>query len=225
MRAASEHKPKRKKVTTHPMERRWPWQTMLLWLVAVVLINAIWMNVAGQSAPNEINAEGKFQPHREVNISPVFGSSSAIPATLESTFSSTSVDQANLSIAIKKDNTTVVYSWSGQLSDTVPVWSGELEPGTYTVETIVDEGVLVVQQLELQPFGSIQNAGHVVLTLLLIALAWGEQGVRALLARWKPVQKATQSAEKTPFKASKLSHEDEQLGWNENDSPWREPLR
>jgi hypothetical protein len=60
---------------------------------------------------------------------------------------------------------------------------------------------------------------------LLIALAWGEQGVRALLARWKPVQKATQSAEKTPFKASKLSHEDEQLGWNENDSPWREPLR
>ena len=39
------------------MERRFPWQTMLLWVVAVVLINTIWMNVASQSAPNEINAE------------------------------------------------------------------------------------------------------------------------------------------------------------------------
>ena len=207
------------------MERRLPWQTMLLWVVAVVLINAIWMNVAGQSAPNEINSEGKFQPHREVNISPVFGSSAAIPATLESTFSSTSLDQANLSIALKKDNLTVVYSWSGQLSDSVPVWSGELEPGTYTVETIVEEGVLVNQQLELQPFESIQAAGHVVLTLLLIAVAWGEQGVRALLARWKPMQTTTKTTEKTPFKAAKFSQEEDQLAWNENDSPWREPLR
>ena len=83
------------------MERRFPWQTMLLWVVAVVLINTIWMNVASQSAPNEINAEGKFQSIREVNISPVFGSDAPIPATLESTFTSTSGDQANLSIAIK----------------------------------------------------------------------------------------------------------------------------
>ncbi len=207
------------------MERRLPWQTILLWVVAVVLINAIWMNVAGQSAPNEINAENQFQTHREVNISPVFGSSAAIPATLESTFSSTSLDQANLSIAIKKDNITVVYSWTGQLTDAVPVWSGELEPGIYTVETIVDEGVLVTQQLELQPFGPIQTAGHVVLTLLLIAVAWGEQGVRALLARWKPVKTETKTTEKTPFKAAKFSQEEDQLAWNENESPWREPLR
>lgn len=207
------------------MERRLPWQTMLLWVVAVVLINTIWMNVASQSAPNEINAEGKFQSIREVNISPVFGSDAPIPATLESTFTSTSVDQANLSIAIKKDNVTVVYSWSGQLSDTVPAWSGELEPGTYTVETIVEEGVLVTQQLELQPFAPIQTAGHVVLTLLLIAVAWGEQGVRALLARWKPVQNVTKKTEKTPFKAAKFSQEEDQSAWNENDSPWREPLR
>ena len=207
------------------MERRLPWQTMLLWVVAVVLINTIWMNVASQSAPNEINAEGKFQSIREVNVSPVFGSDAPIPATLESTFTSTSVDQANLSIAIKKDNVTVVYSWSGQLSDTVPAWSGELEPGTYTVETIVEEGVLVTQQLELQPFAPIQTAGHVVLTLLLIAVAWGEQGVRALLARWKPVQTMTKKTEKTPFKAAKFSQEEDQSAWNENDSPWREPLR
>ena len=160
-----------------------------------------------------------------MNISPVFGSDAPIPATLESTFTSTSVDQANLSIAIKKDNVTVVYSWSGQLSDTVPAWSGELEPGTYTVETIVEEGVLVTQQLELQPFAPIQTAGHVVLTLLLIAVAWGEQGVRALLARWKPVQTMTKKTEKTPFKAAKFSQEEDQSAWNENDSPWREPLR
>lgn len=207
------------------MEQRPVWQTALLWVVAVVLINAIWINVAGQSAPNEINAEGKFQPHREVNISPVLGSSASIPATLETTFSSTALDQANLSVAIKKDNVTTVYSWSGQLTDEAPVWSGELEPGKYVIETTVEEGVMVAQQLELQPFAPIQNAGHIVLTLLLIALAWGEQGVRALLARRKPDKKEAETTEKTPFKASTFGQEEDPLAWSDEDSPWREPLR
>ncbi len=207
------------------MEQRPVWQTMLLWVVAIVLINVIWMNVAGQSAPNEINAEGKFQPHREVNISPVLGSTASIPATLETTFSSIAVNQANLSIAIKKDNVTTVYSWSGQLTDNVPVWTGELEPGRYVIETTIEEGVMVTQELQLQPFAPIQNVGHVALTLLLVALAWGEQGVRTLIARRTPSKQATSPAEKVPFKASKFDQEDDPLAWSDTDSPWREPLR
>ena len=49
------------------MERGWSWQTVLLWVVALVLVNALWLNVAGQSAPNEINAENQFQPYRAVS--------------------------------------------------------------------------------------------------------------------------------------------------------------
>ena len=68
------------------MERRFPWQTMLLWVVAVVLINAIWLNVAGQTAPNEINAEENFNPTARRTSQLSLALHAAIPATFESTF-------------------------------------------------------------------------------------------------------------------------------------------
>ena len=38
------------------MTNRRTWQTALLWVVALVIVNALWLNVVDQSAPNEINA-------------------------------------------------------------------------------------------------------------------------------------------------------------------------
>jgi len=206
------------------MEQTWSWQTVLLWAVAVVLVNVLWLNVAGQPAPNEINAEDQFQTYREVNISPVFGSSSSIPASFETVFSSTSLDDGNVSYTIKLDNETTVHAWSGTLSEEAPVWTGELEPGTYTIKTTVDEGILVEQQLELKPLAAVQTIGHVVLTTLLVLLAWGEQGVRAFLAR-RASSKPVSQDEKAPFKPAGYSHEDNSMAWDESDSPWREPLR
>ena len=206
------------------MERTWSWQTVSLWVVAVLLINVLWLNIAGQSAPNEINAEDQFQTYREVDISPVFGSSAPIPASFEAVYSSTAVVEANISYSIKRDNATLVHAWSGQLSDQVPVWNGELVPGTYTFETNVEEGVLVQQQLDLKPLAAVQTLGHVVLSALLILLAWGEQGVRLLLARRAAALPAKQP-EKSTFKPAAYANEESPLGWDETDSPWREPLR
>ena len=104
------------------------------------------------------------------------------------------------------------------------MWSGALEPGRYTIETLVEEGVLVEQNLDLQPFASVQPHGHVVLTLLLVALAWGEQGVRALLAKRSPSVNNDRN-EKVPFKSTGLQQDDDSMLWEENDSPWRDPLR
>ena len=184
------------------MEGRRSMQSILLWVVAVVLINALWLNVANQSAPNEINSPNQFQTHREVEISPVFGTSASIPAELST-----------------------VFSWSGTLTDDVPIWSGELAPGSYTVETVMEEGVEVQQQLNLKPFAAIQTVGHVVLTLMLVALAWGEQGVRALYARRPRPEAAKSAVEKTPFKSQKFALEDDPLTWDEADSPWRDPIQ
>ena len=206
------------------MSNRRTWQTALLWVVALVIVNALWLNVVDQSAPNEINAENQFQTHREIDISSVFGNDDPIPAELTTRFSSTSLDNANLSVAIKKDNLTVVASWSGDLTSEDVVWSGALEPGRYTIETLVEEGVLVEQNLDLQPFVSVQPHGHVVLTLLLVALAWGEQGVRALLAKRSPSVN-NDRIEKVPFKSTGLEQDDDSMLWEENDSPWRDPLR
>ena len=206
------------------MERAWSWQTVLLWTVAVLLINALWLNVAGQSAPNEINAEDKFQTYREVDISPVFGSSAPIPASFKAVFSSNSLDEANVSYSIKLENETLIHAWAGQLTEQVPVWTGELEPGTYTVETIVEDGVLVQQQLDLTPLAAVQTLGHVVLSALLILLAWGEQGVRFLFSR-RAASKPTIPTETSPFKPVGYAEDEDALGWEEADSPWREPLR
>ena len=147
-----------------------------------------------------------------------------MPAAFETVFSSTSLDEGNVSYAIKLDNETTVHAWSGLLSDEAPVWTGELDPGTYTIETIVDEGIVVEQQLELKPLAAVQTVGHVVLTALLVLLAWGEQGVRALLAR-RAASQPTQQKEKAPFKPAGYSQEENPLSWDASDSPWREPLR
>ena len=203
------------------MEGRRPLQNTLLWVVAVVLINVLWLNVADQSAPNEVNTNEQFQTVREVEISTCLAPRPAIPATFTTSFGSTTVDQANVSFSIKKDNTTTVYSWFGLLTDDVPLWE-EFGTGTYTVETLVEEGVLVEQRLDLQPFAAIQTVGHLVLTLLLVALAWGEQGVRAWYARRTPAEAAKTKA---PFKSKALSNEEDPLIWDENDSPWRDPIR
>jgi cytoskeletal protein RodZ len=206
------------------MEGRRTWQTVLMWAAALVIVNALWLNVAGQTAPNEVNTETQFQTHREIDISSVFGNNAPIPAELTTTFSSTSLDRANVSYAIKKDNQTVVASWSGDLNSNVPKWTGDLEPGSYTIETVVEDGVLVEQNLNLQPFASVQPHGHVVLTLLLVALAWGEQGVRVLLAKRSPSTKPL-PAEKVPFASKGLQQEEDPMDWEDGDSPWRDPVR
>jgi len=206
------------------MERRVTWQSVLMWVIALVIVNALWLNVAGQTAPNEINTKNQFQTHREIDISSVFGNNAPIPAELTTAFSSTSVDSANVSYAIKKNNQTVVASWSGDVNSDVPIWTGELEPGRYTIETVVEDGVLVEQALHLQPFASVQPHGHVVLTLLLVALAWGEQGVRALLAKRSPSTESIPN-EKVPFKSKGFQQEQDSQDWEESDSPWRDPIR
>jgi hypothetical protein len=98
-----------------------------------------------------------------------------------------------------------------------------LEPGTYTIETVTDEGIVTQQELYIKPFAAYQLEGHILLSLLLVGFAFAEQGVRALAGR---LQNTIQQrpVERTPFKRVTRGMPDlEQLP--ENDSPWREPLR
>jgi hypothetical protein len=195
-----------------------------MWVVALVLINVLWMNVAKQTAPNEINSAEQFERFREVNVAPVFGTQDALPAVFSTGFSSLSLDQANVSYTIRLNNESVVASWTGLLTDDVPDWEGELAPGTYVVETVVEEGVLTEQVLLLQPFETVQLTGHLVLSLLLVAIAGLEQGVRRFITKNIEATATPATASPAPFKPSSYS-EQETLEWNETDSPWREPVR
>lgn len=201
------------------------WLNPLLWVSALVLINVLWANVAQQEAPNEVNSAGNFATYREVTVAPVLGSEEAIPASFTTLFSSTSLDQANVSYALKLDNRTVITSWSGMLTDAPPRWSGELEPGIYTVVTEVEEGVEVEQTLTLTPFAPLQVLGHLSLSVLLVVTAVVEQFIRNTITKRKGNKPAVNTTTTTaPFKP--LSHGPEHdEPWEEGASPWRDPLR
>lgn len=199
------------------------WTNPVLWVLALVLINVLWSNVAKQEAPNEINAVNNFEPARELTVGSVFGTAEPLPARLTATFSSTSLDEGNISFSVLLDNQTTVFSWTGLLSDEPPSWQGELEPGTYTILTDVEEGIDVEQIMVLQPFATIQLQGHAVLSTLLIAVAVAEQAVRGWLSSRMPAPQESRPSP-TPFKAASLGSENDTV-WNDGDSPWREPLR
>ncbi len=199
------------------------WTNPVLWVLALVLINVLWSNVAKQEAPNEINAINNFEPARELTVGSVFGSSEPLPARLSVTFSSTSLDDGNISYSVLLDNETTVFSWTGMLSDEPPSWEGELKPGIYTILTDVEEGIDVEQVMVLQPFATIQLQGHAVLSTLLIAVAVAEQAVRGWLSSRIPTSKESRPSP-TPFKVASLGSENDTV-WDDGDSPWREPLR
>ena len=46
-----------------------------LWIVALLIINTIWANVAANEASQQLNDQGfEFQPERQVSLKAVFGS-------------------------------------------------------------------------------------------------------------------------------------------------------
>ena len=207
---------------TISMANRAGWVNPLLWVLAFLVVNAFWSGVAQQEAPNEINTEEKFEPFREVEVAPFLSSDESMPARLTVSFASSTVDQANVSYTLRLNNETVVASWSGMLDEAPPEWDGKLEPGTYVMETQVDEGVTVEQQMWIQPFAPFQVYGHVLLSVLLIATSFLEQGVRRLAQ--KASTEKDSEPEKSPFKGIKQGMPDVMLHEGE-DVIWREPLR
>ncbi|MDB2623749.1 Gmad2 immunoglobulin-like domain-containing protein, partial [Candidatus Poseidoniales archaeon] len=115
---------------------------LVLWPVALLVLNSLWMSVAGGVAPYEINDVDQAIETRTVELDSVFGFSKEMPAEMEVEFTGVSVDDGTVSWIIRDASNSVIAEWSGLLSEGAPNWSGALEPGTYTVETTVDEGIV-----------------------------------------------------------------------------------
>ena len=198
---------------------------LVLWPVALLVLNGLWMSVAGGAAPYEINDEDQPIETRTVELAAVFGQDKSMPAVFEVSFFGTSVDEGNTSWVIRDASNSIVAQWSGMLSDGAPDWSGNLPPGTYTVETTVDEGIAADQVLQIQPFDAYRVEGHVALTGLLVLFAFGEVFVRkkggAYLAKIeanKPEQ-----PEKSPFKPVHNGMPEDDMVLDE-EGPWRAPI-
>ena len=194
-----------------------------MWIVALLVVNSLWSAVASQEAPNEVNSPSQTEAYREVVVAPVAELDRALPARMEVAFSAPNIDDGAVGYIILLNNQTKVAEWSGNLGDEVPQWSGTLEPGTYTIETVVDEGIVAQQELYIRPFEAYQLEGHIMLSLLLVFLAFAEQGTRALIGKFKP-SGTSEVQGHSPFKKVQSGGPDRDYVYNQ-DSPWREPLR
>jgi len=198
---------------------------LVLWPVALLVLNSLWMSVAGGVAPYEINDKSHAIETRTVELESVFGQSKAMPAEFDVEFAGVSVDDGHVSWAIRDSSNVVVAQWSGMLSDGPPDWSGALEPGTYTVETVVDEGIIAEQVLYIQPFESYRLEGHILLSACLFIVAFGEVFIRQKAEAYVSKRAASRPAqpEKSPFKPLKSGMPEEDLALDE-EGPWRSPI-
>ena len=193
-----------------------------LWFFAFLIINLIWANVSNNVASQELNdVDHEFQANREVLLQPVFGSEADLPIEIQSNF--VHVDNASkiedVSWQLVDEDGKVVLSWSGQTNEFVSL-KADLPPGDYRLETTIGENILATQTLDVAPFAPIAIWGHLILSILLVAVAFGEVGVRKFVSKYN---------EKTVVKEDKpREFRKTRVGMPEadeaNDSPWRDPI-
>ena len=193
-----------------------------LWFFAFLIINLIWANVSNNVASQELNdVDHEFQANREVLLQPVFGSEADLPIEIQSNF--VHVDNASkiedVSWQLVDEDGKVVLSWSGQTNEFVSL-KADLPPGDYRLETTIGENILATQTLDVAPFAPIAIWGHLILSILLVVVAFGEVGIRKFVSKYN---------EKTVVKEDKpREFRKTRVGMPEadeaNDSPWRDPI-
>lgn len=195
-----------------------------MWVFALLIINIIWANVSNNVASQELNdIDYEFQANREVLLQPVFGSEADLPVEIQSEF--VHADNASKIEAVSwkliDEDGTVVLSWSGQTNEFVSI-EADLPPGDYRLETTIGENILATQTLDVAPFAPIAIWGHLILSILLVAVAFGEIGVRKIVSKYSN-EKSMETKDDKPREFKRT-----QVGMPEadeaNDSPWRDPI-
>lgn len=198
---------------------------LVMWVVALLIINIIWANVASNEASQQLNDRGfEFQEDRDVSLQAVFGSDSELPVTITSEFVHRDDPslQANVSWRLIDASGNVVLNWVGSTNDIASI-DAELPPGEYTLNTTVEENIIAIQYLNVAPFAPIASMGHILLSSLLVVLAFGESTVRALFAKRLEQSDAKENKPKE-FRKARIGMPEVE-GVNEaDDSPWRDPI-
>tara|TARA_B110000211_G_C13961172_1_gene500645 strand:- start:147 stop:773 length:627 start_codon:yes stop_codon:yes gene_type:complete len=197
---------------------------MILWPVALLLINSIWFGISDNAAPHEINDFDHAIEDRTITLAGVLGQNKPMPSVFEVEFRGLSVDEGQVEWKIFDDRDLLIAQWAGELNDTNSGWKGELVPGTYRFQTTVDSGIITEQTLLIQPFAAYGIEGHITLSFLLIAVAVGETFARKKGSEYlaKKNIESTESPAKVPFSRVKTGMPEDDSVTNDDD-PWRTP--
>ena len=196
-----------------------------MWVVALLIINIIWANVASNKASQQLNDRGfEFQEDRDVSLQAVFGSDSELPVTITSEFvhRDDPSRQANVSWRLIDASGNVVLNWVGSTNEAVSI-DAELPPGEYTLNTTVEENIIAIQYLNVAPFAPIATMGHILLSSLLVVLAFGESIVRTFITN-RMEQSGGKENKPKEFRKARIGMPEVEGVSEADDSPWRDPI-
>ena len=206
------------------MERRRIFN-LAMWVVALLIINIIWANVASNKASQQLNDQGfEFQEDRDVSLQAVFGSDSELPVTITSEFvhRDDPSRQANVSWRLIDASGNEVLNWVGSTNEAVSI-DAELPPGEYTLNTTVEENIIAIQYLNVAPFAPIATMGHILLSSLLVVLAFGESIVRTFITN-RMEQSGGKENKPKEFRKARIGMPEVEGVSEADDSPWRDPI-
>ena len=198
---------------------------LAMWVVALLIINIIWSNVASNKASQQLNDQGfEFQEDRDVSLQAVFGSDSELPVTITSEFvhRDDPSRQANVSWRLIDASGNVVLNWVGSTNEAVSI-DAELPPGEYTLNTTVEENIIAIQYLNVAPFAPIATMGHILLSSLLIVLAFGESIIRTFITN-RMEQSGGKENKPKEFRKARIGMPEVEGVSEADDSPWRDPI-
>ena len=198
---------------------------LAMWVVALLIINIIWANVASNEASQQLNDRGfEFQDDRDVSLQAVFGSDSELPVTITSEFvhRDDPSRQANASWRLIDASGNVVLNWVGSTNEAVSI-DAELPPGEYTLNTTVEENIIAIQYLNVAPFAPIATMGHILLSSLLVVLAFGESIVRTFITN-RMEQSGGKENKPKEFRKARIGMPEVEGVSEADDSPWRDPI-
>ena len=198
---------------------------LAMWVVALLIINIIWANVASNKASQQLNDRGfEFQEDRDVSLQAVFGSDSELPVTITSEFvhRDDPSRQANVSWRLIDASGNVVLNWVGSTNEAASI-DAELPPGEYTLNTTVEENIIAIQYLNVAPFAPIATMGHILLSFLLIVLAFGESVVRTFITK-RMEHSGRKENKPKEFRKARIGMPEVEGVSEADDSPWRDPI-
>ena len=169
---------------------------VLIWAVAIAVVNLAWGLVVDGEAVRELNdADHPFQENVLIPIQGLLGAEGPLPAVFEAEFEHLADPTAEVGWAITSADGTLVAGWNGTVQDGASGWEGTLPPGDYVLASSGPDQVVAYMTLTLEPLGPMRVEGHLLATLGLIVIAFADRGVR----RWLESRESKSDGESIPI--------------------------
>ena len=169
---------------------------VLMWAVAIAVVNVAWALVVDGEAVRELNdADHPFQESVPIPIQGLLGAEGPLPAVFVAEFEHLADPTAEVGWAITSADGTMVARWNGTVQEGASGWEGTLPPGDYVLTSSGPDQVVAYMTLTLEPLGPMRVEGHLFATLGLIVIAFADRGIR----RWLDSRESKGDGESIPI--------------------------